>query len=961
MTRKIICLFVSCLICFFSLPPPALAVADISVENGSFETWNSTGSTASGWAVSARSGTVRAEAENTVDGNFALQFTSTASQKTEMSASQSVTGLSAGTLYEVSAGFNLPEKLSSGRGFSVYVKSAGGSVLSAAGAPVSNTDGEWLYISQLFTAPSDGTVSVILAFTPDGSAQRTILIDRVEIRETEKGKMELYNSPVGYVLPGVVLSEADVPEKLPAFACGSAALYGAGETNGKIVRFIYAAGSMALIAGYSESGTELEDLHCSQEKTTAYGGTVISASGMVKGFWLKNGVMQTETQGAALTFKTPQARKNIIPNGDFEGFFSTKPYAWKVFGSGGEGAIEPETDGNNHHLRLEIPASGSVYAQQEFSATPFTTYRFSVDTVQRNATGDVDASFTMYFYAGDGTCVGTKLGSLPKTTNNHSFEVETPVKTEEIQLLLRLQGKGKVYFDNAFMECVKAPGIGEIFTDEFFYYEDWTEGMATVKANDGIYGALSEGTVDFYLKEGEAVLESKENVNLQAGQAEWVFSTMKMVEDKTYKVKAVLADKGGKNYGTCEKEIYRYNRPTALNKNGDFLDENGNLFIPHIMYHVTDYGINGGFDGEAKAEQALYEYDLLKNAGYNTVQMSPGCIYSAEYTKTTLDKLHSLGMKAMVPLYDGFIAPGNPARAAKIKKFLEEIHDHPAIFAYGVMDEPSLGKNGLTEKDLIDSYRLIRDIDKVHPTFTVIAPSSHSAVFTDGQRASMIQKEITGYTDVLCYDPYVACWDDVMSTYVYEVHKAADEFISHDRPCYTLNQVFDWRGYFPTADEYRHMYYQAVIGGSKGVGAYSFYDALGGEKPGLWNHEIWEDITSFGADEMNLAEKYFHSGTYPIFNTGKTKDYLYMAFKDGADIYMFVLRLDETRATASRDNRGAVDVQIPLVSADGKTSIGSYSAELLYGAPKKTVMGSGALNISLSWRTVLVYKISPTK
>ncbi len=662
--------------------------------------------------------------------------------------------------------------------------------------------------------------------------------------------------------------------------------------------------------------------------------------------------------------------EQLVTNGGFE-ILDADGHAegWGAYQGWSGGFAELTTErvhSGKYAMKISTESGGNPWVMYKAPASPNTSYQVTAKMYTENVVGRV-AVKVEWSSPSDEWLRGADAQNLEGGSGAWADYVGTTESIGDvgfIMIYVRLYGTGTLYVDDVELFATSQPPVGGITTDEIFFYPEWTEGNANIKANGTAYQNIANGKTDLYLRDGETVLESKTGVQLKNGETDWKFSTVKMTEEgKPYTLEAVIYNEAGENIGTCTREIFRYRRPEVLDENGNYYIE-GELFIPHIMYHVTDYGVAMQGNKTENMEASIMQYGLLKEAGYNVVQLSTGVIYYPETALASLDKLHEYGLMGMLPLYDKRVPASRPERAETVKAVIEAVKDHPALFAYGVYDEPAIGNYGLTEQDLIDTYRLIRDIDKVHPTFTVIAPGKNDSEEAE-RRASMVRQPLTKYVDVLCYDPYVACWDDVMSTYVYEVHKAADEFVLHGRPCYNLNQVFDWRDYFPTVDEYRHMWYQAAIGGAKGPGMYSFNDSLlplaeGGTNRGIWESDIWPGILDFKkSGEMDMADTYFHTGQYPIFDEEMTEDYLYRSYVDGNDLYAVVLRIDETRAT-SREEQPAVPVSIPLVSANGKVKIGEYTAKLLYGATPKTQTGNGTLDMSLAWRKALVYKITPS-
>ncbi len=950
--KKITAILLFLLSVVLAVPMAGQGAAVPALQNAGFEGWSSSAALAAGWSVSKGGAALAAETADVTEGSLALRFTSGAAQTGESKAVQTVSGLTSDALYALSVDFKLTAALSSGCGFTMQIANSGGTALISPGAPVSHTDGDWMRLSYLFHAPSDGVLGITLSFFPDGKGERGLLLDNVQLGEAEEGKMELYKSPVGYVLPGVVTSETEAGKRLPEFYNGTVSLSGgraAEKDEMVLVRFLTPDTDVLAIAGsYGETGEDLLDLAVFRT-SRSFSAAMLTRGKIVRGFFWERGGVNPQKESEQLTF--PENEKPIVQSGDFESYIGKIPRGWSAFSgwNGGFCFYETETETGNHRMRVTDTAGGSApYVYRRIPVAPDTKYRFSVDCTQKDMT-DKGAGVKLEYYNKDKEHLGDLTEKFSQSATRQSFELQTPPGTAEIAVLLRIYTAGTAYFDNVEMECLSTPPAGSVTTDEFFYYPEWGSGTASVIANTVSFPAAEKGTYDIALLDGSTVLTAETGRRLTDGEGTWSFpiSLMK-TEGKGYAIEATMYDESGQRLGSFHNTVYQYPRPTVLDENGEYRNTDGSLFIPKLAYHVAG-------QSDALTEEGKRNYQYAKDAGMNVIQLSTGCIYDPENTWEILNVLDGMGLKALIPLYDKRYAAGSAYHEKRTKALVEKVKNHPAVFAYGIYDEPAVGSDGLTEADLINSYRVIRDIDKKHPTYTVIAPGKSGS-------ASMVRPNLTKYTDVICYDPYVACWDSEVSTYVQEVHEVAGLQVQHKRPLYSLLQVFDWREFFPTADEYRHMWYQAAFGGAKGIGIYSFNDALmdadGKYTIPLWTSDIWTDIKNFAGGEMQEAEKHFMHGEYPLFAKGETDAYRWHAWEKEGAVYMVILRTDPYTVT---DTETAADVEtsILLKSDDGKRQIGNFSAQCIYGGGKDAnVTGNGTLSVKIGHRQALVYKIS---
>lgn len=942
-----VCLLLVALFTFMLVPFEGQGSSVPALQNGGFERWKNISTLDGGWEVQLNGAAMDAEASDLTENGAAARFLAGASQKAEATLKQSVTGLSPGVLYAFSIDFKMPEAFAAGYGFSVTLADSNANTIVKPETSISHSDREWMEITCLFIAPRDGILKITLSFLPDGKGKKSLLLDNTRLGMPEKGKMELYKNPLDYVLPSLVTSEAEAKQRLPSFYDGTVSLSGGARAQGSVlVRWTNdGSTSLAAIGSYSEENELLDFVVFRGEKE--FEAASVSYQGTTKGFLWEMQSMVPHSNPGILTFE--ERKQPIIPCGGFESYVASTPLGWSAYRGWNGGYCFYDIGSGNGNYRMRITDSvgdAAPYVYRRVALAPETKYRFSVWCRQEDMTGS-GAGVKLEFYNSDKVCVGELTEKFSQDKQSRMFEFQTPPGTAEAAVLLRIYTKGTAYFDNVSMQCISDPPVGSVITDEIFYYPEWESGILTVRANTVTYKNAIKGRYNLRISESGSVLYEKRGELLTDGKGRSVFPTFPMTKvGVPYEISAEICDEGGKTIGICKTTCYQYPRPTVLDKDGNYRNEDGSLFVPRLAYHVAG-------QPDALTETGIMAYQHAKDAGMNVIQLSTGCIYDPDITLAVLDVLHDMGLKALLPLYDKRQAAGSDYHKTRTAALVRKVRDHPAVFAYGIYDEPVVGTDGLTEEDLINSYRIIRDIDKKHPTYTVIAPSKSGS-------AAIAKPGLTKYTDVICYDPYPACWDDSPSSYVYEVDAAAKETVYHKRPVYSLLQVFDWRGFFPSADEYRHMWYQAAMAGAKGIGIYSFMDAMTsetGEASGLWTSDIWKDIVEFAKTEMPEAEKHFMYGIYPIFAEGETEDYRYRAWEKDEAIYMVILRIDSIKATSS-EKAPTISTDILLDNHDVTKKIGTFTAECLYGGETNAVSGNGRLSVPLGHRQALVYKIT---
>jgi len=219
-----------------------------------------------------------------------------------------------------------------------------------------------------------------------------------------------------------------------------------------------------------------------------------------------------------------------------------------------------------------------------------------------------------------------------------------------------------------------------------------------------------------------------------------------------------------------------------------------------------------GFYCYSPVQPTLAEEEVVK--GFN--MMSP---YQNIKKKTRkerrryMDRCAELGMKVHYQLLSvagggGVNVRGMTEKSSEEKRKLLEaeiiaFRDHPALLAWYISDEP-VG-HGVAAEDLVETYRLIKNLDPYHPV---------SIVFMAPHRA----KEYRHTMDVVMADPYPIPGGSVME--VERISWNLKSTFGSAKPLWIVPQAFGGNEFWqrePTPQEIRVMTYLAIIHGATGI------------------------------------------------------------------------------------------------------------------------------------------------
>lgn len=434
----------------------------------------------------------------------------------------------------------------------------------------------------------------------------------------------------------------------------------------------------------------------------------------------------------------------------------------------------------------------------------------------------------------------------------------TPPDAAALRLFIRTFGSAEFYVDDISITQISAPVYGKLETDAGVYYADMAgeSGTASLRVNTISYPALSDASVTFRLISPDGtVLFKEENVAQDAeNTAEFAFPLSYLTVRKTaYTVEAdICAD--GTVVDTRFTQIYSYNRPTMLDADGNCRID-GKPFQPLVGYHIKPA-----------------DYKAAAAAGINVVQS-----YSSG-AGAALEAAEAAGIKVLLVTYGGMKPAGHPENITATTNTVRTYKDHPALFGYAVMDEPTVYFQDPSEY-LMASYKAIRDIDDVHPIWIVEGSATYSE-----SGAALCSK----YCDIFAIDHYVSDAQNAVEVnrtkYHIEKTRAA---IAPGRPLYAL---LDGGGVNSSnaPASIRNQGWQAFLGGADAIGYYMLSGNIN-------TNGLLDAIGDFCADDYSTA----CSVGKQTFSAESDGDVLYRAWVENGKTYTFMLnQTNETNPTA---------------------------------------------------------------
>jgi len=464
-----------------------------------------------------------------------------------------------------------------------------------------------------------------------------------------------------------------------------------------------------------------------------------------------------------------------------------------------------------------------------------------------------------------------------------------------------------IYIDNVSLKMMGAPYMFTLDTDRAFYYEEHKETAITLNMNP--FYEADNYTVDFKLTKGPKTVAERIDCLFTGHSLTVKMDISNLIKKSEYTITATVK-KNGETVEKLNQYISRYDRPKALDKNGVYYVD-GKPFEPVFANH---------FDFES--------YEDAKKAGINVLQWSAKDGMDAEKTIAELDEIHKNGMMVAVVCYWDMVPAGNPLNIERVGRFINTIKDHPAIFCYLTMDEP-YSHNLYADEDLRNSYKMIRNVDDVHP------------VSLCADRADKYY-ECGRYVDCLQTDPYPGLMD--FSVHVANLTSAAREAVYFEKPVYVLTQSMSWKGFIPDGPMLRTQLYQALMAGGQCIGYYPWLPDAEVDTV-LPQSRYWNTMVEFNDKDKPILYAYYGRGEYEQIQRFTGDNVWYEMFTDGVRNYIVVL----SRKTIAQS------VEIPIDSLPDKFNISVISG----GENEDIKIEGDTLEVDLDAYGALLLKLVP--
>lgn len=447
------------------------------------------------------------------------------------------------------------------------------------------------------------------------------------------------------------------------------------------------------------------------------------------------------------------------------------------------------------------------------------------------------------------------------------------------------EGSGTIYVDDVQMLLVSGPELATMLPDQVFYYAgEYETGKAITTFYKG-YHAEETCEIDYQLLDGNVVLAEQKNVPIVDDEAMFEFDMDLLTKEQyEYTIRATVRNKGSEAPRQIfTDKVYVYDRPLALNENGEFMDgdfdengeyiTNGEIFTPVIGFEVP--GTRGSEQGKLTVETL----EKLMAGGINTILYYPPTLgyRVVDYEKTIeeLDLIDSYGMKALVLCYWDMEPSGSDKNLQSLPEFVENLMLHPAIYAWYSADEPFShdADSGRVRTQLIKGYKMFRNIDPVHPVY-----------YTEDNAPFYGQSD--HFADIVSIDPYSGAAADY-ETRVGNRGTEVVEAIENVRPVNNILQAFTFAGSRPTGLQLRNMIYQAYLSGSRTIAYWAICQSR--DPVDLYDSEdLWPIIDSFNADEYDIVREQYANGQ-GVFMEQSREDNAWYDLWEADDVYYLVV------------------------------------------------------------------------
>ncbi len=475
------------------------------------------------------------------------------------------------------------------------------------------------------------------------------------------------------------------------------------------------------------------------------------------------------------------------------------------------------------------------------------------------------------------------LGPSPGTWRQMTVELDVPANTTRADLKIGMDGGGSAYIDNVVLmhfpkdrswkytkeeRAAFKKNDCTIKTDQLFYYTEWEGGYADITPSASILQNYADGSLKAYITKKDGTKLAEKTFSVKSVTLEFKTADLKPSYGEAFIVHADVYNKEGVLVSESKHQIMYYDRPTHIDENANWIKEDGTpLDVIMGIGHTKDF-----------------QMDYSASTGMTVVNV--GFTLDSKVILEELDMAWERGLYAVVALFSNSNPCGN--YPVKLIDAINAIKDHPAVFAYSVQDEPAADYFD-TVYALQNSYQLIRDIDRNHPVFIVESNINFRNVGTYETTCCDFYAVDTYPADRSVYSSYVGPFSKALAKYQKQ---------NHNKPVAMYTQNFDWKGFYPTGNQSRHMFYQVLFSGVRFPAYYTESGKL------MSSEDMAKGIAHFGSQDLPILYDLFSKDKYEILaydisgndNLWSYDSSLawYYVFREGNDTYIAAINLSDT-------------------------------------------------------------------
>ena len=235
---------------------------------------------------------------------------------------------------------------------------------------------------------------------------------------------------------------------------------------------------------------------------------------------------------------------------------------------------------------------------------------------------------------------------------------------------------------------------------------------------------------------------------------------------------------------------------------------------------------------------SLERYREIREANF-TLAFPPSWGVTDEDNRKMLDYCQQVGIKAVIHAGLPHAIGGSADAKAKIDAVVAKFADHPALFGYHIVDEPSAAAfDGLAE---VVAY--LKEKDPKHPGFINLLPT-YARNFPGSLGTDTYEEHVRQFADkvkpfVISYDHYHFTNEGDRPDFFENLETVRKVALEKKIPFWNIVLLTEHHAYrHLTEPELRFEAMQTLAFGARGLLWFTYWDPTGPPNPGEWKHAM---------------------------------------------------------------------------------------------------------------------------